>query len=83
MKVELNLGLWSNAQDMFARTYVHKRYLLTIDKFNLSILMRKLIDAGTLKGATAITLGILLCIQWVSSFISIFEVLVLGGFSYL
>ena len=35
---------------MHRRVNTHKRYLLTVAAFNLSIMMRKLIDAGTQRG---------------------------------
>ena len=56
------------------RANVHKRYLLTVAAFNLSILMRKLIGVGTPKGAAEIPSGMLLGIQWSSSTIFIFVV---------
>jgi transposase len=56
------------------RENIHKRYLLTVAAFNLSILMRKLIGAGTPKGAAEIPSGALLGIQLGSSFIFIFVV---------
>jgi transposase len=56
------------------RENIHKRYLLTVAAFNLSILMRKLIGAGTPKGAAEIPSGVLLGIQLGSSFIFIFVV---------
>jgi len=54
-----------NAQNVAARMRnVHKRYLLTVAAFNLSILMRKLIGVGTPKGAAAIPWGLYWASNW-------------------
>jgi len=56
------------------RENVHKRYLLTVAAFNLSILMRKLIGAGTPKGAAKAPWSCLFGIQLNTDLYLIFAV---------